>query len=92
MVNDAPLQDNKCNSEMRIVGIDGQPFLCIFAKRNIDTGEEIRYDYGVDSLPWRKVSFAIKNFILDEIKHYININEIMNTKGHIEDCQLVYSF
>ena len=31
--------------------------LCLFAKRDIARGEEIRYDYGVPNLPWRKVSF-----------------------------------
>ncbi|KAH3723646.1 hypothetical protein DPMN_049440 [Dreissena polymorpha] len=55
MVNDAPKGDPACHCEMRIVGIEGRPYLCIFAKRNIELGEELRYDYGVDLLPWRQV-------------------------------------
>jgi hypothetical protein len=34
--------------------INGQPHLAIYAKRDINMGEELRYDYGVKDLPWRK--------------------------------------
>lgn len=54
MINDAPRADPSCNSEMWIVGIEGRPYLCIFAKKKIHEGEELRCDYGVDSLLWRK--------------------------------------
>jgi hypothetical protein len=53
-VNDAPTKTSNCIS--RKINIDGRPHICLFAKRNIDSGEELRYDYGGDDLPWRKVS------------------------------------
>ena len=33
----------------------GQPRLLLFACRHIDFGTELRFDYGVQDLPWRKV-------------------------------------
>lgn len=42
------------NSFMKVVTINGKPCLAIFATRNITKGEEVLYDYGVPSLPWRK--------------------------------------
>lgn len=29
------------------------PILALFAIKNINTGEELRYDYGLHDLPWR---------------------------------------
>ena len=45
---------HKANSMMKIVEVDGAPVLALFAKRLILAGEEVRYDYGVKNLPWRK--------------------------------------
>lgn len=42
------------NSYIQLVIVRGRPHLAVFAKRNIKAGEEIVYDYGVPSLPWRK--------------------------------------
>ena len=41
---------------MRKIVVDGQPRLCLFAKKDITEGTEIRDDYGEPSavLPWRK--------------------------------------
>ena len=54
MVNDTPLGDPLENSFMAIVVVDKVPNLCLFAKRDIETGEELRYDYGDPKAPWRK--------------------------------------
>ena len=32
----------------------GRPHLAIYAKKDINCGDELRYDYGVKDLPWRK--------------------------------------
>ena len=41
------------NAVMKKVEVDGSPHLCLFALRDIAVDEEIRYDYGVNDLPWR---------------------------------------
>lgn len=53
MVNDCP--QSKANCKMEIIDVDGSPRLCLFALRNICKHEELRYDYGVADLSWRKV-------------------------------------
>lgn len=40
------------NSRMRVQLYGGQPALCLFALRDINKNEEIRYNYGV-SVPWK---------------------------------------
>lgn len=42
------------NASIQLVMVRSRPHLAVFAKRNIKEGEEILYDYGVPSLPWRK--------------------------------------
>ncbi|XP_052242383.1 uncharacterized protein LOC127852468 [Dreissena polymorpha] len=54
MINDAENGDMLQNCIMKIVPVDDSPRLCIFATRLIAKGEELRYDYGVTNLPWRK--------------------------------------
>ena len=34
---------------------NNRPYLCLFAKSDIAVGEELHYDYGVESLWWRQV-------------------------------------
>lgn len=58
MVNDAVKGDALQNSDMKIVVVDDIPHLCLFASRDIYENEEIRFDYGVPSLPWRKVGIS----------------------------------
>lgn len=52
-VNDGIFKEQ--NGKVRVV-LDsaGKPHLCIFASKNIEKGDEIRFDYGVKNLPWRK--------------------------------------
>ena len=40
------------NCRMRIIDVDGKPYLCLFAIKNIEKGEEILYDYGITDMPW----------------------------------------
>ena len=54
MANDAPSGHPLENSFMAVVVVDKVPHLCLFAKRDIETGEELRYDYGDPTAPWRK--------------------------------------
>lgn len=41
------------NCEMKKVNYDGKPHLCLFAVKEITKGEEITYNYGNASYPWR---------------------------------------
>jgi len=50
-VNDAPRRVANCYS--KVVAFDGMPHVLIIAGRDIGTGEELRYDYGVADAPWR---------------------------------------
>ena len=45
---------------MRKVLVDGVPHLYLFAAKDIEVGEELRYDYGLHHLPWR-IQVFIKN-------------------------------
>ncbi|XP_063419434.1 uncharacterized protein LOC134702463 [Mytilus trossulus] len=46
------------NSVMKRIDVEDRPHLALFAVRDINTGEELRYDYGETSkyLPWRRKS------------------------------------
>ena len=62
LVNDSP----SGNCTMRRVLINKEPRLCLFASKNINVGEELRYDYGVKDLPWRtKVGLEKASHLLD---------------------------
>lgn len=52
--NDAAPGDVQCNASVKCLPSKGKPYLALFANRKIGIGEEIRYDYGVPDLPWRK--------------------------------------
>jgi len=52
-VNDAIGSERNC--DIRIVEHLGKPHVCLFARRHIEPGEELRYDYGIKDLPWRMV-------------------------------------
>ncbi|XP_029022709.1 uncharacterized protein LOC114865610 isoform X1 [Betta splendens] len=41
------------NCEMKKVEFEGTPHLCLFALREISLGEEITFNYGTSSYPWR---------------------------------------
>ena len=48
-VNDSPWP----NAKMKCLMINGQPALCLFALKTIESQDEIVYDYGADNLWWR---------------------------------------
>lgn len=52
-INDAPRHENECNANIEKIIVDYKPALVLFARRFINAGEEIKYDYGVKNLPWR---------------------------------------
>ena len=56
MVNNAVHNDLEENCKMNVVVVNRRPHLCLFTTRDIPAGEELRYDYNVPNLPWRKVS------------------------------------
>jgi hypothetical protein len=38
--------------------LGGKPRVLLFAVKNIQRGEQLRYDYGGKDLPWRKVAMT----------------------------------
>ena len=52
MANDIPKA--KANATMKLIYVNDEPRLCLFAHKDIPIGDEICYDYGVSDLPWRK--------------------------------------
>jgi len=61
-VNDSPKRFANCAPKVKF--IDGKPRVLLFATKHITVGTEIRYDYAGGNLPWRKVSFCIKNMLV----------------------------
>ncbi|XP_052217394.1 uncharacterized protein LOC127835130 [Dreissena polymorpha] len=61
MVNDVIKGDIRNNAEMKIVLVHGKPHLCLFATKDISVNEELRFDYRVPNLPWRKAGEDLVN-------------------------------
>ncbi|XP_026203998.1 uncharacterized protein LOC113154170 isoform X3 [Anabas testudineus] len=55
LVNDDHINPN---CEMKRIEYEGTPHLCLFAVREIYPGEEITYNYGDSSYPWRSKAFC----------------------------------
>ncbi|KAJ8313911.1 hypothetical protein KUTeg_008472 [Tegillarca granosa] len=55
----------KPNCRPKIHSIDGKPHLLFFAIRNIRKDDEIQYNYGGVSYPWRHKMLAMENDITD---------------------------
>ncbi|XP_059205277.1 uncharacterized protein LOC131984472 [Centropristis striata] len=53
LVNDNHISPN---CEIRTVVCEGKPHLCLFAVMEISQGEEITYNYGDSSYPWRSMA------------------------------------
>lgn len=51
LVNDGIGKQMNC--VMKKIIVDGTPYLCLFALRDIRAQEELRYDYGQTDMPWR---------------------------------------
>ena len=57
MINDATLPDANCKIMIFsgcTVGPQAGVHLCVFAIKTIEPGSELRYDYGMKDLLWRK--------------------------------------
>lgn len=57
MINDATLPITNCNILKFSGCTEGHQAdirLCVFANKTIEIGSELRYDYGMKDLPWRK--------------------------------------
>ncbi|XP_061183913.1 N-lysine methyltransferase KMT5A-like isoform X2 [Saccostrea echinata] len=52
--NDAGPRDDRQNAVMKCIPVSGTPHLGLFAAMKIGIGVEIRYDYSVKDLPWRR--------------------------------------
>ena len=51
-VYEAPCANANC--KMKLVSTKGAPTRCLFPTQDIQPNTELRYDYGVNDLPWRK--------------------------------------
>ncbi|XP_057298490.1 uncharacterized protein LOC130629354 isoform X2 [Hydractinia symbiolongicarpus] len=58
----------KPNCAMKGIKINGQTHLCLFALRDIEIGEEIRYNYNAPGLLWRKTPLSKKVYNLYHLK------------------------
>ena len=57
---------------MKKVMVHSLPHLCLFAVKEIFSGTELRYDYGVKDLPWRKKHSKVCLLAFDVMKRYVN--------------------
>jgi SET domain-containing protein len=57
-VNDAPRKFANCIAKSAFIA--GRQRVMLFAAEDISCGTELRYDYGGDDLPWRKVKQTLK--------------------------------
>ena len=55
-INDAVA--TKANVIVKKVVVSNTPHLCFFAYRDINIGDELRYDYGSKDLEWRKKEYT----------------------------------
>ncbi|XP_065642127.1 uncharacterized protein LOC124807145 [Hydra vulgaris] len=56
------------NAIIKVIMVDFQPYLCIFAHTTILQDTEIRYDYKAPNLWWRKLKHLLKPFTLGELE------------------------
>ena len=71
-VNDS--SNRHANCMLKALMFHGQPHLCLKATKSIKKGTEIRYNYGVSSLWWRKQTQYTKPFTIACIKVKFNLN------------------
>lgn len=43
---------------MKILDVDGEPAMALFALRPIAVGDEVLYNYGVSKLPWKQTQVS----------------------------------
>ena len=43
------------NTKMKVVDVGDTPALCLFAIKDLESGQELLYDYGIEDLPWKQV-------------------------------------
>eukprot|EP00057_Strongylocentrotus_purpuratus_P018934 XP_011673408.1 PREDICTED: uncharacterized protein LOC100892236 [Strongylocentrotus purpuratus] len=53
-------EETKPNCRMKKLVFNNVPHLCLFALTDINQGAELRYNYGEDDYPWRKVDVTTK--------------------------------
>lgn len=85
MANDAVGKGE--NAKMKVIKHEKSTFLCLFAKRDIKGGDEIRYDYGVKDLPWRAKTKDTENVLHEEVQQInvmpsVEVNKEIQTPGN----------
>jgi len=92
-VNDAPRREANCVAKLLM--IDSNPHIAIFASRDIEPGEEIDYDYGGKDLPWRKVTLftfdtSMPVAVFDMVLTYLVNLKIVNVQNMTTEDTLVH--
>ncbi|XP_069121058.1 myosin heavy chain, skeletal muscle-like isoform X4 [Argopecten irradians] len=72
-VNDGIGESQNCVMKQEV--FDERPHLCLYAKKDLAVGDELRYDYGVSDLPWRKKKKAKLKGNLCEISDLVSTQE-----------------
>ncbi|XP_066912213.1 uncharacterized protein [Clytia hemisphaerica] len=82
LVNDSPHKHANCKMiKVEVKEEEHRPYLCLFAYKNIEPGEELRYDYGNtqnNKLSWRTETKeqSIKPFRIEDVEAQIkNIDD-----------------
>ena len=66
------VNDSKYYSNCQMKKVDGQS-LCLFAKQDIKAGEELRYFYGDENLPWHaEVCYSTLSFVKSHFLRKLN--------------------
>lgn len=48
-------EPSQINAKMKVLDVGGFPALCLFAIKDMESGQELLYDYGIQDLPWKQV-------------------------------------
>ena len=55
--SDSPPKSSNC--KMKIYCFSNAPYLCLFAKNDIEEGKELRYDYSDEENMWWRMNVSI---------------------------------
>ena len=73
LVND---YDKNPNCKVKTIIVDGRPHLCLFSIRHIFPDEEVTYNYGDSSWPWRLRVSLLKTLSLkfNHVLYFMNVS------------------
>ena len=60
---------------IQIIGDDGKPYLCLFATKKIERGQELRYSYGDETKLWWRKNVSTLILIMNSTEELSNQHE-----------------